>query len=338
MKIFALLYCARSGSTFLARQVSAKFPQVCVVPEFRLPMLLLWLGEEKVRALSSEALNELMLDDFQMGNLIQNPSRLTSLCVELRGRGIADIIESVVGEYAQSTGQSDKEIFLIKNSELLFVADELVAAFPGAKFIHMRRDPRAVVNSLIRSKDPYDDNRPMGRGDPLYAAGIWKRYCDTVSALSQRNDVLDLPFEDFITNESDSFKTLSEFMGTTLELSSGGDAVYEVGESERQLHTLVRKSAEKSRVDAWVTELDRATINAIDYWLQADMRKFGYSALNSETVSPFPDYVLVYLRHLGLQAKHYSRSTLLFAKWMVADPRRARVRFQQFFKKIVGKN
>src|SRR5262249_41757435 len=141
---------------------------------------------------------------------------------------------------------------VVKNSAALWVADALFARFPEAVFVHIERDGRAVVNSLVHTESSYYPGHPMGRGDPVHCARLWTDYLDRAAALRRHapERFLTVRYESFLDGPEAAAERLRGELATRLgvELRPGaGAGNFAVPARERGLHELVEKPPQGAR-------------------------------------------------------------------------------------------
>lgn len=321
MRITVLIYCARSGSTFLANQISKDRAGVVVVPEFRTPNLLLWRGEAEVRALDAEGLAALFRRDMQFSNLGLSEDETARLCATLAGRSRGEILEGLLDAFRTRHGLPGAH-FLVKNGGLAFQADALREALPEADFLHIQRDPRGVVNSMMTTRTVYSYGGPMAGGDPLKAAELWLRHRAATRAI--RAPVASLRYEALMTDPASAAKTLDALFGPPEgEATPAPAAEAVVSEKERSLHKLVGKSADRGRTEAWKTAIAPRTGMAIEALLGAALVEEGYAPHFAEGVPAARLAAALRaqrLRGRGLLAKHAALTGLHWAKESLKAP------------------
>jgi hypothetical protein len=156
------------------------------------------------------------------------------------------------------------------------------AAFPGARFIHVVRDGRAVVASDLQVSwwrgylGPEHMHRPMtpeyreeweasGRSFAVLAAAGWKSAMDAYGAaraLTPQGQWLDVRFEDVLADPQARFKEMLEFVG--LEANPAFE------------RTLARTRFRGDRADAFRRSLGPATVALLDASLSGHLRAWGY--------------------------------------------------------------
>jgi hypothetical protein len=184
MNFHFLVYVSRSGSTFLARQLSNRSAEILVMPEFNWPIWLLEIGDLATRSLNSNEILDLMKSDYQLANLDLSNQDLSEIVENGRDKGIKGLLAITAKKYATMTLRHDVSCVILKKGEYLKHRKQLLRLFPESKFIHVIRDPRATVNSRIHNHRPHFPQERMGRGDPLYCAREWKNYVATAHSVT----------------------------------------------------------------------------------------------------------------------------------------------------------
>ena len=199
MKFVFLYYAQRSGSTFLGRLLAEKVPSLIVLPEFRLVESLIAASQK--RDVPVDNIRYLVSLDHQLGNLGLSQERQTCL-EELSQINVRDVLTKVADLYQAQHG-TRATTCIVKLGPLLYVHNLVREHFPDARFIHIIRDPRAVVNSRLRAYRPYFPSERMGRGDPWFIAKSWCDYIDRVErAETQGSPILTIRYEELIISPS----------------------------------------------------------------------------------------------------------------------------------------
>jgi hypothetical protein len=154
--------------------------------------------------------------------------------------------------------------------------------FPGALFIHMVRDGRAVVNSLLNvdfwqgwggparlgleplSETERDEWELSGRSFVVLAAIQWKRWMDAYDAAKQELPAgcyLETTYESFTADPGGAFLDILKFCG--MEQSA---------EFERR----VRQFRVRSENDKWRQQLTAKQQQELTTSLQAHLERYGY--------------------------------------------------------------
>jgi len=277
-----LIYANRSGSTLLAAQLSRRIgpEQLLVIPEFRLVEYLFHVGDDKARRLSPAAIRTMIEDDRQISaNLDLSRELLVSTLQGTIGEGILFKLEKVLEAYvAANSPGAEPQVVLWKWGNAATYVDEIARLLPEARFVHVIRDGRGVVNSLLRSQSPYFPGEDLARGSTLHGVHHWR------SAL-RRNmgprrvglDLLDVRYSDLVRVPDQVCRTVKEFLGLGGGLREEvGHHSFKVSPAERGIHELVEDSPRPERIDSWQTELPEWRRHVIEHAAHKELEDWGY--------------------------------------------------------------
>jgi hypothetical protein len=330
MKFVFLIYVARSGSTLFARHLDAISPDLLVTPEWNALIAALRAGEARVREWDGAALLRILRLDRQIANLELDPAQLAEIAARCAGAGTRALVEALTAAHAARRGREPR-VVAIKNSASLWVAEQVIEVFPEALFVHVERDGRAVVNSLIHTESDYDPGHPMGRGDPLHCARIWTDYLERLDAFAARRPerVLNVRYEEFLARPEATLAELRAELATRLgvELRPGaGAGRFAVPAGERGLHALVEKPPQAARADGWKSELARSAGIAVEVIQREQLRARGYPEHFLAGVRPAEiarARATEYARHVGATLRHGARRASALARIALEDRARA---------------
>ena len=289
---FFIVGCARSGTTIL-RTMLNQHSQVAI------PLESLFI------------IDYLRADPDTPGTTFQ---RLILKEYELREWGIPftpedfegcvtakDYINRAHEHYARHFGKS---IWGQKTPRFVRYGHLLKHHYPEAKFIHVIRDPRAVVSSLIRSN--------VHHSNSYFASRRWLRDVHAGLALQKNypGDVLNIQYEALINTPEEALRQISDFLDIGFEpalLAYHKKGTAEYGEYYAQIHARLNEAPDPSRIEAWRTHLIPRQIALTESICGAAMHSLGY-VLDYGEGSTDQGYVL-YLRTqrvwgLGLQIFH----------------------------------
>ena len=278
-----LVYVPRSGSTLLARQLAVHSSEIIVLPEFRTLEILMGSGESYVKQMSQRDLINIMHLDCQLDNLSFSPEDLTNIAENSCGKGIRIFMEMLVWRYATKRQISPKYA-IIKRGDILRFYNQLNPLFPEAKFIHIYRDIRGVTNSTLRGGTPY--YYKMGRGDCVYIAKRWVRFMQNIDRLnksSKKVTLIEVKYEE-ICQSLQPIKTIAELIGAKFQ-ESPLSFNFEISNRERDIHKLVNKELQLSRLDAWKNELSKWQGIVVENWSYDYLKKLDYEVYFVKNVS-----------------------------------------------------
>lgn len=316
-KITILVYCARSGSTFLANWISERRSDVIVIPETRLPLLVLWRSEAEIRSLDAKGLRAFLERDIQLHNLGLSDEQLHEFAVTQAGQGRRAIFLSLLDAY-RSAHDLQGNHFLIKNARLIFEQVALREVIPEAQFFEIIRDPRGVVNSMMTTRTVYSYGGPMAGGDPLRAANIWMQHRHAMAQLTA--PITQVNYEQFM-RDTDSIEPLLCDLFGPKEEAGAPVATKVVSSKERSLHKLVGKDVNVGRLAAWQTNLTPRTGMAVEAFLGDALTEAGYtphftaqaSAKDIASAQKWQSLIsrVLLVKHATRTAMHWIREALL---------------------------
>ncbi len=273
-----LIYDSRSGSTLLSRKIAEELEDIAVTPEIGLDSLFRRKEREFSRAQALAVVDELYLSgDFRnigvgmadmkdaVGNLIEPISA-------------AVLVQCLLNMWMRTTGKEAAHI-VVKNGTHAKYWRSIKRIWPdAANIIFVFRDPRAVVNSKLRTIRPYHAHEVMAWGGSLLAAWRWKAYSRQMrQAAASGIHVQDVQYETLLASPEKEMQKLAAFTGTTrVQRQAAGK--YEIPAAERDIHTLVTSGEiHQDRSEAWMHELSTFDRNVIESACCSEMAYRGYA-------------------------------------------------------------
>lgn len=303
-RLHFMAFAARSGSTLVAKTLSQCTPGLLVVPEFRTPEFLLARSERRVRALRAGDLARLLAADRQLEpNLGVNADERGRLAQRLAGAGTADILDGIISAYVGETAAPTDVI--IKLGPAAEFVHRLREVSPDGSVLHVYRDGRATVSSLLRTPRAHFEGETMGRGDVAHCCGLWVRHQRTIGrAALSGYPVHHVRYETFLLDPPATCSALAKVMGIA-GVSAGGERPFCVSSYEAGMHGLVDSPPAAQRRDAWSSELSREAQVFATWRMSRELSALRYSR-RPEPPARWPEVVWsvlqVYSRHLRLLA------------------------------------
>jgi hypothetical protein len=106
---------------------------------------------------------------------------------------------------------SGKPIIVDKTPNNVFIADELRACWPDARFIFLLRHPAAIVQSRkdwFKGGDHYDEEQNVD---------LIRRYCEALEAARQTYDGVTVRYEDLTEDPAGETRRICDFLGVDWE-------------------------------------------------------------------------------------------------------------------------
>ncbi|WP_416357047.1 sulfotransferase [Aureimonas phyllosphaerae] len=311
-QFITVLYVNRSGSTLFSRLVSERFPGACMFPELSFPLHLLAL-RSRGHSVTGQALHELIRRDPRIEALGIPDAELKAVCETNSSDDLGALFDALAGAMR---GGRPHRVVLFKLETLLGMAGALVNAFPGIKFIHVVRDPRAVASSMLRTPVPEKPGFDMARGSAVHAARHWRRYIRQVETLAGSAPVLTIGYESLGADLPTVAARLEAYLNLSAEEPDAAQRLnaYATAAIDAKLHQNIHKPFMRDRVDGWSDELSPRDVFVIEMICQAEMAGLGYEPArprigNRRVAMAWAQarHMTATIRHAVLTLRHYMR-------------------------------
>ena len=158
----------------------------------------------------------------------------------------------------------------------------LLGHYPKAKAIIVRRDPRAVIASLVA----------ISKKDPTQAGHIvsylrhWRKDFAIATELLSRSEFIDqvsvVKYEELVENPALGSDSLCKFLGISLEPEMGNPVMGEGGAKNSNSSYGQFSGISISSLRRWPEILDEATIATIEYLCGPEMVASGYEISHND--------------------------------------------------------
>jgi len=208
------------------------------------------------------------------------PGALEALCQSEEDRTARGPYRAFLRHWAQACG---KERWGEKTPHNIFYVDVIVDMFPGGKFIHVVRDPRAVVQSMNASS--------YYSCETVFNALNWRRSIrdgrDLLGALPS-DQHLTVRYEDLVREPTPTLRSVCAFLDEAFEASML--RFYETTDQHmaHQIRTpSIKGPVNQSGLSKWRERLSPAQIAVIEGLCRQEMTTLGYErATDGATFSP----------------------------------------------------
>jgi hypothetical protein len=153
--------------------------------------------------------------------------------------------------------------------------------FPGARFIHIVRDPRAVANSLIRSD--------VHRSNAYYAARRWVRDVGAGLAFERQcpGIVMRVSYEELVGSLEATVEKLCRFIGVGFEVKMLNSEREDISNEYSRFYSKVHANLGRSTTDEftakWKSQLSRPDIKLVESICSILMEDLGYERLYQDS-------------------------------------------------------
>lgn len=264
----------RSGTTLLATLLEGH-PAIYVDNE-AIALRLLRLRERLGREAASEAIRAEIAKDNRLSRFYDD--------VETEGQNKlgAAFHLSLVG-IAEKAG---KQIYLDKSPDAIPVAERLAGLFPGARFLHVVRDPRPTVASLV-SRQYLELNE---------AAMLYREWTEHALGLARwwpAETLLRIRYEDLVARPEETLRSTCKFLQLPYhnELLQLGTSAATTGPG-----AYVKSSFDVAKLEGWKKKMSARDVATIESICRPVMSKLGYPLVNAEIKEVQPGYWKLY-RH-----------------------------------------
>lgn len=304
-----LVYFSRSGSTFLSSRLD-RYGDLGVTVESGFMQTLLLRSKAISGADDPAGVYELLKDEGRFSNLGLSRETFSKHLRSGGSYGIGEVARAVLGAYF-AIRKPGARVWVVKEGGMGFLVNKISRELPEARFLHVIRDGRAVLNSGLNAVRPYGTGERMAR-DPLAVARVWSQFVDGVDAFRAAHPerCLELRYEDLMAGEEAELRGLRLSLGLPAVAEAGDDSYYDaMPEKERSIHRLVSGAAAPGRVDAWKGELGRGDRLVFEHRARRTLARHGYAVdvPGLPTLLLAPDFVASYATSLALRARSWRR-------------------------------
>lgn len=308
-KFALMLYVNRSGSTLLSRKLSEQSDDICVLPEMGFLLKLLTLREAGV-IVKGHDLFKLIASDVRVDALDLS----NELLEEISNRNSSSDIASLLTDIAYQRLGRDPALIVFKLNSFIYFRDHLAQALPGLVYIHIVRDPRAVVNSMLKTQITEKAGFDMARGSAVYASKEWRRYVRTLRNDANNGTYFTLKYENLDEKFQGFVRELFGHFSLSLRQAADTKSKYIVSSVDTDIHVNIFKDFQNSRLEAWREELSQEGIEIVECLCWDEMREYGYS--------PITDGMLTTSRSMAVNYRHLKSVAINFVLTMLFYLRR----------------
>jgi hypothetical protein len=228
---------------------------------------------------------------------------------------ITEVVEKLHHIYLEAMGKrhwGQKTPRFVRHLELF------LTHFPNSRFIHLIRDPRAVVSSLMHSD--------VHRSNSFHASLRWRRDVRAGLDFEKRypDHVLRIYYEEFVHDAEKTLKHILSFLDLPYDASV--ELAGEPGRDEytrffQNIHANINSLPSDRFIDKWKTNLSTHDIEVVESINGEMMVRLGYKREYAQPAVPrgyvarMRVYRLRGLLRQTYQYLRYRRSYLLFLVW-----------------------
>lgn len=207
-----------------------------------------------------------MRSNFRIGNWSIPRERL----LQLQGDDCESYFTALLQAFGERHGQT-VDTWIDHTPNNLRYAEQMIAAFPGVRFVHIVRDGRANAASIL----PLD----WGPNDIIRAARWWRRKTSDGLIASRRwpQRVYRVRYEELVREPAPTCQALCTWLGLTYRPDMHTGTRMEVPEYTRNQHALVGRPPDPSSIDRWQSSLSTTEIRIFEWYARDLLEELGYA-------------------------------------------------------------
>lgn len=273
---FIIISSGRAGTTLL-RVILTKNSQISIPPEsqflhdaLRKFLSYNYLGwDELVKIVVGELESKKIFRHWEI-NLYPVYRKLSN--IEEKNRSLAKIIDEIYLTFLRSK-EPRALIWGDKSPLHTYYINWIDKIFPRIKYIHLIRDGRAVVNSML--------NRNYLNNTITKACKRWNKSINIVNKFKKKknkDDFFELKYEDLVLKPEKIIKKVCSFIDVNFEnqMIRSSVSIENYGDTILPHHSNLKKPINKKSIDRWKWELSKKQKNIIYKKLSKNLALLGY--------------------------------------------------------------
>jgi hypothetical protein len=281
-----LVYDSRSGSTLLGAKLN-EYADIGVSVESNFMRSLILNKNRLSQTVEAHGVWELLASTPRFENLNIEKEKLCRILGDRNGYSVGHVTRCIT-DLAFLDSKPLCKTCIIKDGANGYLINQIAKELPDAKFLHILRDGRAVLNSKKKTIRPYSRSEKMAR-DAATCARQWTSLLNHIDNFRTRNlrRCVEIRFEDLVVDEKKQIERIRAFLNMEGSEARDGHISYytQLPEHERDIHTLVSGPMIEERTDAWKRELDVGSLLVFQYFAQNVLVRNNYELCGETKLS-----------------------------------------------------
>ncbi len=268
---FFIVGSSRSGTTLL-RLILCGHSQLHIPPEtwFIADLLARFPPDRPLTPQEVHAAVEVMVGHYRWPDMEIPTDDMRAWASALAAPRLVELIDLPYREHLRRAG---KPRFGDKTPPYIGIVPQLLALYPGARFINLIRDGRDVAISFV-------DAHFHGR--PYHADFEWTRAVRLAAhwrAGPHGANMLDVRYEDLVREPEATVRRICDFLGEAFEpaMFAYRERMALVPERERWIQGKLARPISADAIAVWRQKLTLAECFCIEASLRADLLRLGYA-------------------------------------------------------------
>ena len=312
-RLFFVVGCGRSGTSLLTVMLSAH-PAMIALNEVPFWHAVYRKHHRRFQRLKGERFVDAVLDQLYRcwwaQELAGDRAALRAVCL---AKALPDWKDIYAGLLSLQIKDEDPQRVGEKSPSNLNYVEVLSRSFPNSQFVHIVRDPRAVLRSVLQV------DRSLRQVAPIMKR--WRSAVDQHLTYARHlgpGRYLLLRYEDLVRDPQCELQRVCRFMGqdyhaAMLEYHQRSEPGFSRYKSHHMANTLNPVVATHS--DRWREELSSAQVGLVEYRCHDHMKLLGYDRTNTSVSFP----------QLRLAASQFLGQATLPGRWLGRRRRASRI-------------
>jgi len=284
IQIGILTHLSRSGSTLLSR-ILDEYAEICVTTESELPLELFGVKSYTPIVFNTIQDIEKYLDHTLQSTRIASWKLSTSSILDhcqqvpmpISGPQLVEILLTAY----RDTYKPDASLVIYKACPFMpWHIPESLEHFPGVKFLHLLRDPRAVFHSQRQSIDPFT-RKPYSKS--VIKTGLdWQK----AAALEEIDStIMELRYEDLVSSPDEVTNATLNFLeiAQARKVENNDSFIRRMDNRDQELHKEIVEAPDPNKNTVWQTNLTSQEISLMDAFLMPTLVSKGYDPISPES-------------------------------------------------------
>jgi len=271
MKLFFLSYINRSGSSFIAQQLS-KYDDIFVFPEGD-ALIDKYLLKSKIN-LKSDYLINFFSKDIKLKNWDITEKEINTIVLKYNSK--KDIFLNILLTF-KNKYKPDANILIFKMQNAFIKYNKLKDNINhNIGLISIIRDPRAIFISQKNSLDPYS-TKPFNI-NPLITAYYWNSYINKI--LSNKNNII-IKYEEYVVKKIKVEYVILDQISSNKKKSDKGITYWDLlSDREKKLHANIDKKPQIESINKWKQTIKPYELSIITKICKNNLLKQKYDTEN----------------------------------------------------------
>lgn len=263
-----LLHLSRSGSTYLARHLAENCSDLAVISETNYFRTL--LAHQKIdKKYQPKKLALLITEDPKFKSFQFSKKEILEALQNCENH--KEAIISITEMILYRLGINGVTNILIKDGGLVDFIPEVVTLFPNIKIIHITRDPRGCINSMLHTPKSFNKGKSsMGWDDIALCVSQYQDFMVKINKIEGAGiAMLPVIYENLVSDKNAVIENAINYLELLPCAEDKNRSKNLLRKKELIIHKNIYNPEKKERVSAWKHELKRWEIIYIESKLKA---------------------------------------------------------------------